>query len=194
MEVDWQSAGLFGIYSLAGLLCLAGFFLSCLSLSGTWLVLAATGLLSWARRPEFPGIGTLAVFLLLCIGVEILEALAAAWGVQKRGGSKATGWAAFGGGLLGMILGGLIPVLVIGNLLGMLVGSFGCAFLVEHAKMKKADHAVHVAAGAVLARLGVVFIKVGITLAMVIALGVGCFSTGPDAQEIILKNGVVLHG
>ena len=173
MEFDWQSVGLFGIYSLAGLLCLVGFVLSCLSLSGTWLVLAATGLVAWARWPEFPGIGTLVVFLLLCIGVEILEALAAAWGVKKRGGSKAAGWAALGGGFLGMILGSFLPIPVIGNLLGMIAGSFGCAFLVEHAKMKRAAHAAHVATGAVLARLGVVFLKVGITLAMTATLIIG---------------------
>ena len=177
MEVDWQSVGLFGIYSLAGLLCLVGFVLSCLSLSGTWLVLAATGLVAWARWPESPGIGTLVVFLILCIGVEIIEALAAAWGVQKRGGSKATGWAALGGGFLGMILGGFLPIPVLGNLLGMLAVSFGCAFLVEHAKMKKSDHAAHVATGAVLARLRVVFLKVGITLAMTATLIIGTVLT-----------------
>ena len=162
-----------GIYFLVGVLCLFGFILSCLSLSGTWLVLAATGLAAWFHWPGFPGIGTLVTFLLLCIGVEVLEALAAAWGVQKRGGSKAAGWAALGGGFLGMLLGSFIPVPIIGNLLGMLLGSFGCAFWVEHAKMKKVEHAAHVATGAVLARLGVIFLKVGVTLAMIIALAIG---------------------
>ena len=178
MEIDWQSVGTFGIYSLAGLLCLVGFILSCLSLSGTWLVLAASGLVAWAHWPGFPGVGTLVVFLLLCIGVEVAEAMAGAWGVQKRGGSKAAGWAALGGGFLGMILGSAIPVPVIGNLIGMLLGSFGCAFLVEHARMKKADHAAHVATGAVLARLGVIFLKVGITTAMIFTLIVGSVLTG----------------
>jgi uncharacterized protein YqgC (DUF456 family) len=173
MEIDWQSVGSFGIYSLAGLLCLVGFILSCLSLSGTWIVLAATGLLAWARRSEFPGIGTLVVFLLLCIGVEVIEALASSWGVQKRGGSKAAGWAALGGGFLGMILGGLIPIPIIGNLIGMILGSFGCAFLVEHNRMKKASHAAHIATGAVIARLSVIFLKVGVTIAMSFILGVG---------------------
>lgn len=173
MEIDWQSVGSFGIYSLAGLLCLVGFILSCLSLSGTWLVLAASGLVAWVRWPEFPGIGTLVVFLLLCIGVELAEAMAGSWGVQKRGGSKAAGWAALGGGLLGMLLGGFIPIPVLGNLLGMLAGSFGCAFLVEHAKMKKAGHAAHVATGAVLSRLAVIFLKIGVTLAMAFTLAIG---------------------
>ncbi len=161
------------IYSLVGILCLVGFILSCLSLSGTWLVLAATGLAAWFNHPGFPGIGTLVVFLLLCIGVEVLEALAGAWGVQKRGGSKAASWAALGGGFLGMLLGSFIPVPILGNLIGMMAGSFGCAFLVEHAKMKKADHAAHVAFGAVLARLGVIFLKSGVTLAMIFTLIVG---------------------
>ena len=154
------------LYSVIGLLCLLGFILSCLSLSGTWLVLTATGFAAWMNWPEFPHIGTLIFFLLICIGVEVLEAVAGAWGVQKRGGSKAAGWAALGGGFAGMILGGFIPIPIIGNLIGMIAGSFGCAFWVEHSKIKKADHAAHVAFGAVLARIGVIFIKVGITCVM----------------------------
>jgi uncharacterized protein YqgC (DUF456 family) len=173
MEFDWNSLGTVGIYSTALLLCFVGFILSCLSLSGTWLVLAAAGLVSWSRWPEFPGIGTLILFIVLCIGVEVVEAFAGAWGVQKRGGSKAAGWAALLGGFLGIFLGGFIPVPIIGNLLGMLLGSFGCAFLVEHHRMKKTDHAIHVATGAVIARLGVIFLKMGVTLLMTIILAVG---------------------
>ncbi len=173
MEIDWQALGSFGVYTLAALLCFLGFILSCLSLSGTWVVFGATVLVAWKRWPEFPGIPTLIIFLLLCIGVEVIEAFAGAWGVQKRGGSKAAGWAALAGGFLGMILGGFIPVPIVGNLLGMLIGSFGLAFWVEHARLKKADHAAHVATGAVLARLAVIFLKVGITLLLSIILAVG---------------------
>lgn len=161
------------IYSFIGLLCLSGFILSCLSLSGTWLVLLATGLAAWFNGSGFPGIGTLILFLLVCVGVEILEAMAAAWGVQKRGGSKAAGWAALGGGFLGLLLGGLIPIPILGNLIGMMAGSFGGAFWVEHARMKQADRATHIAIGAVLARLSVIFLKVGITLTMICVLLIG---------------------
>ena len=174
MEIDWQVLGSFGIYSLAALLCFIGFVLSCLSLSGTWMVFGAALLVAWKRWPEFPGIGTLVFFLLICIAAEIVEAFAGAWGVQKRGGSKAAGWAALGGGLLGMLIGtAVIPIPVVGSLAGMMAGSFGCAFLVEHAKMKQADHAAHVATGAVLARLGVIFLKVGMTLLMSLILAIG---------------------
>lgn len=173
MDVDWQMIGSVGIFLLTGLICLIGFFLSCLSLSGTWLVLAAGGLLAWHNWPEFPGIGTLGLLLLICVGVEVAEALAAAWGVQRRGGSRAAGWAALGGGFLGMILGGYIPIPIIGNLIGMLAGSFACAYLVEHARLKEADHAAHVATGAVIARLSVIFIKIAATLAMICILVIG---------------------
>ena len=173
MGFDWQTVSSVGIYSLAALFCFIAFILSCLSLSGTWLVLTATGLLAWARWPDFPGIGTVVVFTLICIAVEVIEALAGTWGVQKRGGSKAAGTAALFGGFIGMLLGGFIPIPIIGNLVGMLAGSFGLAFWVEHARMKKADHAAHVATGAVLARLTVIFIKIGVTLALIFALAIG---------------------
>ena len=173
MEIDWQALASFGIYSIAALLCLLGFVLSCLSLSGTWIVFGATLLVAWKNWPEFPGLWTLVLFLLICITVEILEAVAAAGGVQRRGGSKAAGWAALGGGFLGMLLGGFIPVPVFGNLLGMIIGSFGCAFLAEHARMKRTEQAAHVATGAVLARLAIIFVKVGATLAMAFSLAIG---------------------
>lgn len=178
MDVDWQTLGSAGTYTLATILCLGGFVLSCLSLSGTWLVLGAAALVAWHRWPLFPGWTTLAIFLILCIGVEVVETMAGTWGVQKRGGSKAAGWAAFGGGLLGMVFGGvLIPLPIVGSLIGMMAGSFACAFLVENAKMKKAEHAAHVAAGAVLARVAVVFLKVGVTVLMACALAAGIILT-----------------
>ncbi len=173
MGIDWQASSEIVVYTLGFLLCITGFLLSCLSLSGTWLVLAAAGLAAWINWPDFPGIGTLITFLLLCVGVEIAEGLAGAWGVQKRGGSRAAGWAAVGGGLLGMVLGTFIPIPILGNLIGMALGSFGGAFLVEHARMKKTAHAAHVATGAVLARVGVIFLKVGVTVIMTFVLVVG---------------------
>ncbi len=177
MDFDWSALSSAGIYSLATLLCFIAFILSCLSLSGTWVVLGTAGMLTWYRWPEFPGIGSLVVLLLLCIGVEVIEAFAGAWGVQKRGGSKATGWAAVGGGFLGMILGSFIPIPILGNLIGMLVGSFGLAFLVEHNRILKANQAAHVATGAVLARLAVIFLKVGVTLLMTLFLTLGIVLT-----------------
>ena len=115
-------------------------------------------------QPDFAATGA---------GTCTIEMLAGFWGIQKQGGSKAAGRAAVLGGLLGMFLGSLIPIPIFGNLLGMLMGSFGLAFLAEHHKMKQADHAARVASGAVLARLAMIFIKIGITLLMILSLGAG---------------------
>ena len=171
--MDWQTIGSAGVYTLAALICLVGFLLSCISLSGTWLVLGAGALLAWHNRPGFPGIWTLLALLAICVAVEAAEALAGVWGVRRRGGSKAAGLAALVGGLLGLFLGAFIPIPVIGSLIGMLAGSFGLAFLAEHARMKQTDHAAHVAAGAVLARLAVIFLKIGATLLLIFILVVG---------------------
>ena len=178
MEVDWQLLQSVGIYSLAALLCAVGFFLSCLSFSGTWVVFGATLLLSWNRWPAFPGIPTLILFLVLCIGVEVAEALSAAWGVAKRGGSRSAGWGALIGGFVGMAFGGMIPLHIIGNLLGMMLGSFAGAFWVEHARLKKASHAARIATGAVLARVMILLIKIGVALLMSLILAIGLVVSG----------------
>jgi uncharacterized protein len=171
--MDWTAAGHILGYTGAALLCLIGFLLSCLSISGSWLVLAAGGLLCWMRWPEYPGLMTLAVLLAICILIEIMEAVASSWGVKKRGGSNAAGWGAMIGGLLGMFAGGLIPIPVIGSLITMMIGSFAGAYLLEYRQMKKREHAAHVATGAVLARIAVIFIKAGSTLGMILILALG---------------------
>jgi uncharacterized protein YqgC (DUF456 family) len=148
------------------LLCLVGLLLSCLSLSGTWLVLLATMIAAWLSGPEFPGWITPAVFLAICLGVEFLEFIAGKWGVEKRGGSRAAGWAALGGSLLGSVVGGMI-IPLIGSLIGMLIGGFAAAFAVEHRRLKQTEHAAHIAFGTVLARLMSMLLKVLATLLMI---------------------------
>ena len=170
--MDWHFVAEIGIYILVGVICLVGLILSALSLSGTWAILLGTGILTWFFWPDFPGLQTCILFLLLCIGVEFLEFFAGNWGVRKRGGSKAAGLAALGGGFLGMILGGFI-VPFAGNIIGMLLGSFIAAFFVEYRRVKKTTSASYIAFGAVMARLGVLFLKVGISLIMIILLVTG---------------------
>ena len=70
------------IYTLAGIICLAGVLLSCFSLSGTWLVLAATGLMTWSRWPELLGASLLVVlWVVLCtsLWVKFLELSYRGW-------------------------------------------------------------------------------------------------------------------
>jgi uncharacterized protein len=155
------------------LLCVAGILLSCLSISGTWVVAGATILAAVLSGPEFPGWGLVVLFLLLSAGVEVLESVAGVWGVKKRGGSNWAGFAALVGGLLGLFLGAAIPIPIVGSLLGMMAGSFGLVFLVERQRLKKDSHAAHIAFGAVMARVLVVLVKVGVTLGMIAWLIIG---------------------
>jgi uncharacterized protein YqgC (DUF456 family) len=155
------------------LLCLAGIVLSCLSISGTWLVAAASLIAIFTSGDEFPGWWTLVIFILLSAGVEVVEAIAGTWGVIKRGGSKLAGFLAGVGGLVGMFAGTLIPIPIAGPLIGMLVCSFALAYAAERYRLKKSEPALSIAWGAVVARVLVVLVKVTVTLGMAGALLIG---------------------
>jgi uncharacterized protein YqgC (DUF456 family) len=155
---------------LTALLCLIGLLLSTLTFSGTWLVLAAALITRLAAGT--PNIGTLVVFALICIAVELIEMLAGFLGVQKRGGSKLAGFAALIGGLAGAGIGtGIFPIL--GTFAGLLIGSFGAAFLVEWLRLRHHEQATHIAWGTVWAKLAVLFLKTTLTLGMSLWLLVG---------------------
>ena len=151
----------------AGLLCLAGLALSCLSISGTWLVTAAAALLAWGNGSGFPGWGTPVGFAVIAALVEGIEAAAGWFGVTSRGGSKRAGVAAMAGGLLGAIAGTAIPIPILGSLFGMLAGSFLLAYYVEQRRLGNREAALHIAKGALLARLAVLLLKVTVTLGMI---------------------------
>ncbi len=170
MDMVWQILGMLGTglgVILIVLLCVVAVLLSCVSISGTWVVLGAA-IIALLMRGEtgFPGWLTLVVFVLLSIAVEVGEAVAGSWGVIKRGGSKLAGFASLVGGLVGLIVGGLIPIPIVGPLVGMLALSFGAAFMVEHWRLKHIEHAANIAWGAVWARVMVILLKVIITLGM----------------------------
>ena len=166
-------AGVILLWTLIVCSCLLALVLSCLSLSGTWIVsLAAIG--AMIQRPDaFPGWGTITAFLLLSTTVEWVEWVAGAWGVTQRGGSSPAGVAAIVGGIAGLFIGGLIPVPIVGSLIGMLAGSFLLAFAVEHRRLNHTGQAAHIARGAVIARVLVIILKVTVTLGMIVCLAWG---------------------
>ncbi len=176
MEMAWEILQNIGTglgFALIGVTCLAALICSAVSISGTWLVVLATIGAHYLTASDFPGWTTIVFFLLLSAGVEGAEAVAGAWGVKSRGGSHRAGLAALGGGFLGLFLGGLIPVPLLGPLIGMLAGSFGAAFLVENNRIKHSEKAAEIARGAVIARLLIILLKLGVTFAMVIILIIG---------------------
>lgn len=148
------------------LICAVGLFLSCLSISGTWLVVIAAALAFVIRGSAFPGMGTVLFFLYVAVLVEVAEYVAGFWGVKSRGGSGWAGFAALAGGFLGVFIGSALPFPVFGGLLGLMVGSFGLVYLVERIRLKESGRALHIAWGTMWSRLFVTLLKVVATLGM----------------------------
>lgn len=172
--LQWLSiAGIFLAWAACALLCLGGLVLAVFSISGTWLVLgAAIGAALLTGTGEFPAWPALVGFFAVCAGVDIIEWFAASWGVRRRGGSAAAGWMALLGSLGGAILGGMV-VPVLGSLVGMMLGSFSLVYLAERRRLRKNSPAAHIARGAVLAGISVLFLKVVATAGLVLALAAG---------------------
>ena len=167
------------LFSWAGIIvvvlfCLVGLALSCVSISGTWLVLIAAGIAAATRGDSsFPGLVVIAVYTVLCIVVEVVEAAIGAVGVKQQGGSALGATAAVVGGLAGFVLGVAIPIPVAGPFIGMCLGSFALVYFVEFRRLQKADHAAAIAWGSVVARLLMVLLKVVVTLGMTMHLLAG---------------------
>lgn len=157
------------------LLCVGGIFLSCISFSGTWLVLLSAILLAIIPETAFPGIWTIVFFIIICIGVEIMDFMAGWMGVQRRGGSRQAGVFAMLGGVLGLFLGSFIPIPILGSLIGMMVGSFVLAYIVERKRLEKTQAAANIAWGAVISRIIIILLKVCVTLGMTVYLVIGFF-------------------
>ena len=174
MFLGWLSdAGVFLGWSTCVLFCLGGLALSALSISGTWLVGVAALMAAALTGPDaFPGWSTLLGFFAVCAGVDIIEWFAASWGVRRRGGSRAAGWLALLGTILGAILGGMV-VPILGSLVGMMIGSFTLVYWAENRRLRHTAHAAHIATGAVLAAMSVLILKVLATSALTLWLAAG---------------------
>lgn len=153
-------------WSLVVVLSLAGVLVSLMSFTGAWLISLAAVLLIVLRPDGEPGWWVAGSFLAVSTGLEIFDFFAGNWGVSRRGGSAAAGWAALGGGLVGMVLGAWIPVPVLGSLIGLLAGSFVCAYAVERRRLDHVGQAAHIARGVVWARLLVMMTKTVAALGM----------------------------
>lgn len=169
--MEWvELIGRWAGYAAIGLLCAGGVGLSLVSLSGTWLVGAAALVAAMLNGWVDPGWGVVLVFFGIAGAIELAEFVAGVYGVQRRGGSRWAGLAALGGGIAGGLLGILVPVWLVGSLVGMFAGSFLAVFAVEYRRTRHRGQAVHVARGAVVARVAVLLLKIGATAGMCVYL------------------------
>jgi uncharacterized protein len=157
-----------------GVAVLIGLFLDLLGLFGNWIILAAVGIVAAITGFDHFGGYTLLILFGLAVLGEILEAGAAGAGAAQFGGSKGSMlWA-----IIGCILGAiaftpLIPIPVVGTILGACIGSFAGATLFEFLRTEKQIHtAAWVGVGAAMGKVAGMFAK---TLIGMVMLAVAAF-------------------
>jgi len=155
-----------GAFLIILLLCLVGTIMSCIALSGTWVIALAAAIAALLPGEKMPGWGLVGVFVLTSAVVEGIEFLAGYWGVRRREGSRLASFVALVGGLVGMVVGTLIPIPFFGPVIGMIALSFVLVYAVERHRLQEATKAAHIATGAVVSRVAVILLKVGTTLGM----------------------------
>ncbi|QOV88080.1 DUF456 domain-containing protein [Humisphaera borealis] len=148
-------------YAILALLLICGLVLNVLTLPGNWLILLCAFLYGWVTGWAYVGLYTMIALLVLATVGEVVEFLAAGRATSKIGGSRWGSVGAIVGGLAGAIfLTGLIPIPVVGTLIGVLAGTFLGATLGEWIAGKKVYHTIVIGAVATKGRLYGTILKV----------------------------------
>jgi uncharacterized protein YqgC (DUF456 family) len=111
---------------------LCGLVLCAFTLPGTWLMLIGAAVYAAMTRGHYLGWKTLLALFVLALTAEVGEFVLGGAGAKKAGASK---WGIFGA-LVGAVLGGiflqgLVPIPILGAVVGICLGSFAGAFAVE---------------------------------------------------------------
>lgn len=94
------------------------------NLPGTWLMVLSAALVEWWTSDEIFGVGFLVAAVFLALLGEVLEFAASAAGARGSGGSKRGAVLAISGGMIGAVMGTLLPVPILGTLVGASAGAF----------------------------------------------------------------------
>lgn len=119
-------------------------------LPGNWLIVISTGLFAWWRWGDSVfSIYTLIAILVLAVLGELAEFTAGMIGAKKSGASWPGSIAALFGAVTGAVFGTfLIPVPLLGTLLGACLGAGLSVWGIEFSRGKKAEHSLRYAVGA----------------------------------------------
>lgn len=167
-----QKPDMDAILDILGLLVLSIFLmvggvLAVFQMPGTWFVLLSAAAYSWVYGFERIGWTVLAVMGGLALVAEFVEIFAGMKGAQKFGASRAASWGALIGGFVGMIVfTPLIPVPVVGTVVGGLLGCFAGAFLMERRAGGDSAKGAKVGFGAAVGRLVGLMVKLATVLTM----------------------------
>jgi uncharacterized protein len=174
-------------YVLLMMLLVFGLLLNIIGLPGLWLMLAFVAAYAWITGGVYLGGWTLLVLLSLVLAAEVVEFVAGAAGARQAGGSNRAMWAAVGGGIIGGIfLTFLVPIPVIGTVVGACAGSFLAAGATELYVRRNMLQSLDVAWGAAKGRFWGIVSKTGFGMVMllvtgIMALPIGARPPGPVA-------------
>ncbi|MCG3136941.1 MAG: hypothetical protein HJJLKODD_00779 [Phycisphaerae bacterium] len=148
--MGWDILG----WVLLSLGLLVGLLLTVLQLPGTWFILLCAIIYDWVHGFHSIGVTGLVIIGGLAAVAEVMELLAAVLGVQRAKPSPGAGWAALLGGFGGMLLcTPLIPIPVVGTIVGGMIGCFAAVWLVEYRHHGQANQGVKVGWAAMVGRL-----------------------------------------
>jgi uncharacterized protein YqgC (DUF456 family) len=164
--MDWITIVVIVFFAIAAAICV---LLALLGLAGTWIMIAiATGielLDTYWGDGETWGWTTLGICVGLAIVGEIMELGAGALGVKVGGGSRRGMVGAIIGGIVGgIVLTPVIPIPVIGTLIGAVIGTFAGAVIgeVTHKEPATVGEVSKSATGATIGRILGVLGKTGV--------------------------------
>jgi uncharacterized protein YqgC (DUF456 family) len=163
---------------------ICGVVLAGLTLPGLWLMLAGATLYAWLTHGIYLHYYWLIVMFVLALGAEIAELFLGGAGAKKAGASK---WGIFGS-LIGAIVGGIVltpfPPHLISTVVGICLGSFVGAFVVELIKGQPVSQSMKIGWGAAKGRMTGIAGKVGIgllvmALTFIAAFPISCSKPAP---------------
>lgn len=154
-----------------------------LGLPGTWLIALTTGLIAWWRwdplapaAHQFIGIPTLILLVLLAIIGEFIEFFAGVAGARAGGASRTGAFAAVIGTLFGGVIGTfIIPIPLIGSLIGACGGAALATMLAEIAIGRTEQDAVRAGVGAGVGRLKGTLAKIAVGAMMWLLTAIAIF-------------------
>jgi hypothetical protein len=141
-------------YLILAVVLVGGLYLTLLNMPGLWVMVAATAIYAALNHFAYAGIKTLIAIAVLALIAELVDLGAAGAGAKKAGASRRGLWGAIIGGFVGgLFLTGLVPIPVVGTLIGICLGTFAGAIAGELTSGSQVTQSVRVGVGAAWGRL-----------------------------------------
>jgi hypothetical protein len=144
-SIDLSSVAEWAGVAVVVVVCLVSVVMAALRLPGTWLIVATAGVFGWATGWNSISGGTIILLTIAAVVAELAELLASAVTVRHAGASRRASWGSLIGGFLGMIfLSFLVPIPLLGTIVGALLGCIAGAVIAEMSTGRALDQGTKV--------------------------------------------------